>query len=245
MTSKSLLLTVAGVSTLGGVAAGAVALFNKKEPSNVKELLINKEKTPLDVVGNTNDKQWKLLANKYKGNNSPIQITGEKSINKIAGLTIQDPRAGAEVDFAVLKSKCKSLFDTKINNDESFNTVVDNAENWCTLESPVLEQAQKTIPAKPSNMKEFIKGKNWEPLDKSDNSNDKTVWEALISKYSTVSEPTQKITIDGFKSGNENKVANIKALQTACDKLLDSTTDLESNAEIVKNWCTKQTTLNN
>lgn len=130
---------IAKILLIGGgfVTATSVAgtgFYFYSQPKNIGELLTKKGKTLLDFESKEHEKHWKDLSTKH---NKPI--AKENNIKKIADLRTQPLEGGEAVDTNPLKNKCKDFFKTEISKGQEFDTIVNNAENWCTLDSPVLK----------------------------------------------------------------------------------------------------------
>ncbi|OAL10447.1 hypothetical protein A6V39_00085 [Candidatus Mycoplasma haematobovis] len=134
---SQILLLGGGITTIScGEGAG---FYLYSIPNNVGQLLTKNGKILLNIKDKKHDGQWKKLAEKHKGNTDPVQIKAGVTINKIQNLQIAEPQSNKEINFSPLKTKCKELFETKISKRTTFDTVVKNEENWCTLESPILQ----------------------------------------------------------------------------------------------------------
>lgn len=132
MNPKTILFSLLGAGVVGGVTTGGYFFMT---PSTIKELLISEGTKLLDVDGNKNDKEWKILVDKHNQDKPTIKPNIE--IPKIGTLKIDGEDDNAKIKQ--LKDKCKELFKKPITEKEKFK---DPAKNWCTLKSPLLEEAK-------------------------------------------------------------------------------------------------------
>ncbi|OAL10538.1 hypothetical protein A6V39_00540 [Candidatus Mycoplasma haematobovis] len=152
MVSKPLLATVAGISTVGGVAVGGYFLIKpyntdkvvesrdpETSPQSLREMLANKN--PLNTREATDDLIWgNLVAKHFESTidqSKKIQITGLKSPNS---------ENNKNDNIVALKATCENLF-VKTENYENDKEM---AEMWCTKESSLLKSApSSSVPAAP------------------------------------------------------------------------------------------------
>ncbi|OAL10464.1 hypothetical protein A6V39_00170 [Candidatus Mycoplasma haematobovis] len=141
MNTKTALISIGGIGTLSGIG---VAGFWFTQPKNIGEYLTSIGKTLLDTKGNTNEKEWKILYTKHKLETVP------QAESKIAKLLSTDIGNNESAGITKLKQECETLFKEPISkNDDEFKAKKEKATNWCTLESPIIEEANKAT-ANPS-----------------------------------------------------------------------------------------------
>lgn len=135
MTIKSVLLAIAGTSAVGGVAAGGYFFM---QPKNIKDLLIKDKLTSLDTSESStkDDDKWDKLVLKHndKTENNKDKVNGKIERLKFEG--IQEP-----IDKAKLKKACRDLFEKPIPDNPEEDKK--NGKNWCTSESPLLDDSAK------------------------------------------------------------------------------------------------------
>ncbi|OAL10531.1 hypothetical protein A6V39_00505 [Candidatus Mycoplasma haematobovis] len=135
MTPKSILLTVLGVSTVGGVATGGYFFMT---PSNLGELLKSEKINLLDP--NKDEEKWNKLASKHTTGEITITLENDQieKIKTIEGLG--DISTQTEIKVKSLKDKCKELLNKSITKGDKFEADKQAAIDWCSADSKIFKE---------------------------------------------------------------------------------------------------------
>ncbi|OAL10476.1 hypothetical protein A6V39_00230 [Candidatus Mycoplasma haematobovis] len=233
--TKLVVSSLVGVSTLGGAIVGGYYFM---QPNNIKDALQAESIIILDTE--SNQEQWEKLAEKHTGQTVTVKLDKDIQIATIA--SIGDISSKTPENITKLKDHCKELL-KKPAKGSDYETNKEAAKNWCTLESPMLKEEATPKPVVAQSLRQALSTEGFEALN-TDSGADDVTWGKLIDKHlETGSSTITKINIPNLKTNDpsNNRVNNIEALKQACKTMLDKTTDYESDKEIAKNWCNKNT----